>query len=61
MRLPVIDLGVSYQVIDESGDKPRWKTVGKGVDSVSSARAVARKLGLKNIWINDGLGRRLAQ
>lgn len=61
MRLPIIDLGVKYQIIDESGDKPRWKTVGTGVDSASNARAIARKLGVKNIWINDGLGRRLVQ
>lgn len=59
MKIPVIDLKVRYQIIDESGDKPVWKTVGEGVDSAAAAKALARKLGLTNIWINDGFGRRM--
>lgn len=56
---PVIGLRAAYQIIDDSGDKPVWKTIGHGVDSSVAARAVAGPLGHKNVWIKTPFGRRM--
>lgn len=58
-RPPVIDLIALYQVIDDSGEKPVWKTIGSGVDCKAAARACADRLGYKNVWIKHQLGRRM--
>jgi len=53
---PIIDLGARYQVIDETCDPPRWKTIGCGVACKARAREAAKKAGYSTVWILDGIG-----
>ncbi len=55
---PNIDMFCKYQVIDDSGPVPRWKTIGTGVYSPERARAAGRRAGYRNVWINSGIDRK---
>lgn len=56
--LPCIDLRGLFQVIDDTQDPLRWKTISEGYATAANARRVARQHGLCGIWINDGFGRK---
>ena len=61
MDLPdiIIDLGGKLQVIDESSDPPRWRTIAR-VFPATPARAWALLADLpthpRNVWLLDDLG-----
>ena len=54
--IPNIDMGGRFCIIDTTGETPRWKVLERGFATRANAKRVARKHGLKSIWILDDLG-----
>lgn len=55
---PNIDLAAIYQVIDDSVEPPRWKTLHEGYATAKTAQAVIKWHKLPGIWMLDGTGDR---
>ncbi len=53
-RKPCGNVWVScrLQVIDDTGKKPVWKTVGTCPWTSKHVKETARKLGLASVWVN---------
>ena len=56
--LPCIDLGATFQVIDDSTTPPRWKTLGRGYATRKAAQAFILQHQLAGIWMVDDTGDR---
>ena len=55
----VVDLGGRLQIIDDSVEPPRWKTVASlNCASRANAERSMRQLGLTSAWLRDDCGER---
>lgn len=56
--IPNVHPSCRLQVIDDSTDPPRWRTVAECFDAPNPIRREMRRHGLSQCWIVDCLGGR---
>ncbi len=56
LAIPSIDLGATFQVIDDSGEHPTWQVIGRGYATKQHAHALMKAHHLQGIWMVDDLG-----
>ena len=56
LPIPVIHPGCKVKVIDESGPKPVWKTIGEYFDAPNPIRDLLIKNNLDGAWVFEATG-----
>ena len=56
LSIPIIDLGATFKVIDESATPPQWQTIARGYATKKVAQRLIKKHDLSGIWMIDDLG-----